>query len=253
MIQQIRTFGFYTKGFVYVVLGVLTFLAAINFGGRISNKNEVILFLEEQTFGKIILLITGLGILSYSLWRFFKSYKVIKDEEKAVKYFLSIDFFIRGVLYGSFAISILYKIFNISSIGITKENIVSEVLNLENGNYILYTLAIIVFCSALNQFYIVYEKSFLKYIQWSKEIESFSFLEKSGRFGIIARGISFLIFSWFIYKAAENNSPEEIKGTQEMFSYLHGLNFGDILMSIMALGFISYGIFQYFYARYSSY
>ncbi|MGY8909526.1 MAG: DUF1206 domain-containing protein [Flavobacteriales bacterium] len=38
-----------------------------------------------------------------------------------------------------------------------------------------------------------------------------------------------------------------------MFSYLHGQPFGDILMAIMALGFISYGIFQYFYARYSSY
>jgi hypothetical protein len=253
MIQKIRTFGFYTKGFVYVVLGVLTFLAAINFGGKISNKNEVILFLEQQTFGKIILIITGLGILSYSLWRFYKSYKVIKDEDKTVKYFLSIDFFIRGIIYGSFAISILYKVFNISGTNISKENMVSELLNFENGKYILYVLAVIVFFSALNQFFIVYQKSFLKYIQWSEEIESFSFLEKSGRFGIISRGISFLIVSWFIYQAAANNNPEQIRGTQGMFNYLHNLNFGDILMSIMALGFISYGIFQYFYARYSSY
>ena len=105
----------------------------------------------------------------------------------------------------------------------------------------------------MNQFYIVYQKNYLDNIEKSENIESFSFLEKSGKFGIGSRGVSFLIFAWFIFKTASTKNPSQVKGTQEMFSYLHSLPFGDILMAIMALGFISYGIFQYFYARYSSY
>tara|TARA_R110002072_G_scaffold2447_1_gene20259 strand:- start:1200 stop:1961 length:762 start_codon:yes stop_codon:yes gene_type:complete len=253
MMQKIRTVGFYTKGFLYIVLGILTFLAALNLGGKIANKNGVITFLQDQIFGKILLAITGLGILAYAVWRFFKAYKVLKKKDDKTKYFLSIDFFIRGIIYGSFAVSILYKVFNISSNDVSKETMVSNVLHIENGEYIIYALAIIVLFSALNQFYIVYQKSYLKHIEQSKNIESFSFLEKSGKFGIGSRGVSFLIFAWFIYKAASTKNPGKIKGTQEMFSYLHSLSFGDILMAIMALGFISYGIFQYFYARYSSY
>ena len=99
----------------------------------------------------------------------------------------------------------------------------------------------------------MYKKNYLNNIKKSENIESFSFLKKSGKFGITSRGVSFLIFAWFIYKAASTKNPDKIKGTQEMFRYLHSLSFGDILMAVMALGFISYGIFQYFYARYSTY
>ena len=253
MIQKIRTLGFYTKGFLYVVLGVLTFLAALNLGGKIANKNGVITFLQDQIFGKIFLLITGFGILAYAIWRFIKAYKVLKKENDKTKYFLSIDFFTRGIIYGSFAVSILYKVFNISSNDVSKEILASNVLDIENGQYILFALAIIVLFSALNQFYIVYQKSYLRHIEQSNNIESFSFLKKSGKFGIGSRGVSFLIFAWFIFKTASTKNPDKIKGTQEMFSYLQSQPFGDILMAIMALGFISYGIFQYFYARYSTY
>lgn len=253
MIQKIRTFGFYTKGFVYVIIGILTFLAALNLGGKVANKNGVILFLEQQLFGKILLVLVGVGILFYAIWRFYKSYKVIKKEDSKLKYFLSIDFFIRGIIYGSFAISILYKVFNINKDDVSKTDAASQVLNIENGNYLLYVIAGIIFFSAFNQFYIVIKKKYLKNIDRSRNITSFNFLKKSGAFGITSRGISFLIFSWFIFKAANTKNPNQIKGTQEMFTYLHALTFGDILMAIMALGFISYGIFQYFYARYSAY
>ncbi|QTE22784.1 DUF1206 domain-containing protein [Polaribacter cellanae] len=253
MIQKIRKFGFLTKGFVYGIIGVLTFLAALNIGGKVSDKNGVITFLENQIFGKILLLIVGLGMLSYAVWRFYKSFLVLKKEDKKTKYFMSIDFFFRGIIYSSFAVSILYKIFNQPKKGASKETLVAKVLQLEIGSYVLYAVAIIIFFSAINQFYIVYQNIFLKNIEKSKNIASFNFLEKSGKFGITSRGISFLIFAWFIFKAASQKNPDKIKGTQEMFSYLHDLTFGSVLMAIMALGFLSYGVFQYFYARYSEY
>ncbi|QTD38229.1 DUF1206 domain-containing protein [Polaribacter batillariae] len=250
MIQKVRKFGFLTKGFIYAIIGVLTFLAAMDLGGKVSDKNGVINFLENQIFGKIVLLIVGLGMLSYAVWRFYKSFLVVKKEDKKTKYFLCIDFFFRGIIYGSFAISILYKVFNQSKTRTSKETIVAKILQLEMGTYIVYAVAIIIFASAINQFYIVYQNIYLKNIEKSKNIASFNFLEKSGKFGITSRGISFLIFAWFIFKAASEKNPDKIKGTQEMFNYLHDLTLGSVLMAIMALGFLSYGVFQYFYARY---
>lgn len=253
MIKKIRKFGFLSKGFVYVTIGILTLLTALKLGGKVSDKNGVITFLENQIFGKILLIIVGFGMFSYAIWRFYKSYFVIKKEEKKTKYLLSIDYFIRGIVYSSFAISVLFKVFNQSKNGISKESAVAKILQLETGKYILYAIAIIIFFSAINQFYIVYKNIFLENVEKSKNITSFSFLEKTGKFGITARGISFLIFSWFIFKATSDKNPSKIKGTQEMFSYLQNLSFGSFLMGIMALGFISYGVFQYFYGRYSSY
>lgn len=252
MIQKVRKFGFLTKGFIYAIIGILTFLAAFDLGGKIANKNSVISFLEQQLFGKILLFILGLGMLSYANWRFYKSFIVLKKKDTKNKFIFSIDYFFRGLIYASFSLSILYQVFNLKLNRVSKETVVSKILDIENGIYILYSIAFMVLISSLNQFYIAFSKNYLKNIKKTNNIESFEFLNKSGRFGITARGISFLIFSWFIFKASSNSNPDQVKGTQEMFSYLQSLTLGNFLMAVMAIGFISYGIFQYFYARYSS-
>ena len=252
MIQKIKKYGFFTKGFVYVILGLLTFLAAIEMGGKVADKNAVITFLEDQMFGKVLLFIISLGLLSYAIWRFYKSYLVIKEKKDNQKYFISIDFFFRGIIYSSFAISILYKVINQERNGFSRNTLAEKILATNYGQIILFGIALIIFFSAINQFYIVYKKAFLKDINKNKNIESFTFLERSGKFGITSSGISFLIFAYFIFRASLENAPEKIRGTEGMFNYLHDLTFGNILMAIMALGFLSYGIFQYFYGRYSN-
>lgn len=252
MIQKLRKFGFFTKGFVYIIIGILTFLTALNFGGKISDKNGVISFLENQIFGKVLLLILSLGLMSYALSRAYKFYDVLKNEDSNKKYIAAVNYLFRTFFYGSFAVSIFLKIFNKASSDVTKETLVSRVLKIENGNIILILIGAIFFGSAINQFYKVISNSYLEDIKKSKNIASFNVLKKTGAFGIFARGISFLIFSWFIISAAFYNNPQKIKGTQEMFSFLNSLTFGNILMAIMALGFVCYGVFQYFYGRYSN-
>ncbi len=252
MIQKLRKFGFFTKGFVYIIIGILTFLTALNFGGKISDKNGVISFLENQIFGKVLLLILSLGLMSYALSRAYKFYDVLKNEDSNKKYIAAVNYLFRTFFYGSFAVSIFLKVFNKASSDVTKETLVSRVLKIENGNIILILIGAIFLGSAINQFYKVISNSYLEDIKKSKNIASFNVLKKTGAFGIFARGISFLIFSWFIISAAYYNNPQKIKGTQEMFSFLNSLTFGNILMAIMALGFVCYGVFQYFYGRYSN-
>jgi hypothetical protein len=69
---KIRTLGFFTKGMVYLLVGSLTFMAAFNWGGRISSSNNVISFLMELPLGKALVGIVSLGLLAYSLWRFYE-------------------------------------------------------------------------------------------------------------------------------------------------------------------------------------
>lgn len=41
---KIRSLGFFTKGMVYLMVGVLTFMATFNWGGSISGSNNVVRF-----------------------------------------------------------------------------------------------------------------------------------------------------------------------------------------------------------------
>lgn len=100
MILKLRKFGFLTKGFVYIIIGILTFLTALNIGGKISDKNGVISFLENQIFGKVLLLIVSLGLMSFALWRAYKFYDVLKNEDSNKKYFTAISYLFRTFFMG---------------------------------------------------------------------------------------------------------------------------------------------------------
>ncbi|MEH6766100.1 MAG: DUF1206 domain-containing protein, partial [Aequorivita antarctica] len=42
------TIGFVSKGIVYLVIGILSLLAALNMGGESSGTNQALIFLKKQ-------------------------------------------------------------------------------------------------------------------------------------------------------------------------------------------------------------
>ncbi|MCM4159112.1 DUF1206 domain-containing protein [Antarcticibacterium flavum] len=62
-IAKIRSFGFFMKGIVYMILGSLTFMAAFGWGGDVSSRRNVIKFLLDLPLGKALIGIASLGFL----------------------------------------------------------------------------------------------------------------------------------------------------------------------------------------------
>ena len=99
-IKKMARTGFVAKGMVYLLTGVLAFLAAFNLGGQKAGKLQVIDFLENQPFGKIILGALGIGLCCYALWRFIQSLQnpenINSDTKGTIK---RVSFFISGLIY----------------------------------------------------------------------------------------------------------------------------------------------------------
>jgi hypothetical protein len=249
--ETVRKIGIITKGFIYSLVGILTFLAAINYGGQVSGKNKVIGFLEQQTFGQTLVIIIASGLLLYALWRFYSAFFDGKNEGSDKKGILKrIGYFISGTIYTLLSISIFTKTPNSSNSSRTEAT--EMLINNEGGIILLYVIGIILFLVGVYQFYKGYSNKFLKEIENTGKVESKNILKKSGKYGHIARGISFGIFGFFEVVAASQKNAEAIKGLEGMFNYLQSYKWGNILMGLMAVGFFAYGVYQYFLARYSS-
>ena len=253
MIEAIRKSGIITKGFIYFLVGILTLFSALNMGGKVSGKNEVISFLKDQTFGNILLVIIAVGLAFYAFWRFYSAFLDGKNEGSDKTGILKrIGYFFSGLIYGSLAVSIISSLLNSTSNNSSKESAVAMLINNDGGIWILYLLAIILLGVGIYQFYKGYSYKFLDDINKKGNVESESLLKKSGLFGHVARGVSFAIFAFFVYKAASEKNANAVKGIQEMFNFLRDFSWGNILMGLMAIGFILYGIYQYFLATNSS-
>ncbi|WPR75096.1 DUF1206 domain-containing protein [Algoriphagus sp. NG3] len=104
--ENIARFGIATKGFVYTLMGVLIFMAAIGSRGSKSGSSDALKFLQNNTVGTILLGITAIGLVAYVFWRF---YQAIKDPDKEGNDYKGIGnrigFFSSGVFYGLLAFS----------------------------------------------------------------------------------------------------------------------------------------------------
>ena len=253
MTAKIRKIGIITKGIVYSLLGILTFLASIGYGGKISGKNEVILFLEDQVLGNILLILLSVGLFCYSYWKLYSAFLDGKNEgtdkfgiTKRIGYFFS------GLMYATLAISIILRILKSNSGNNTKQTATRTLLESDGGVLLLSLISAILFGVGIYQIHKGYSQKFLKNINFRNTNNAKEILSKIGTSGYIARGISFLIFSFFVFTALKTNESQKIKGIQVMFNFLHSFAWGNILMGLMSLGFLCYGVYQYFLARHSS-
>ena len=107
-IAKIRSAGLFAKGVVYILIGALTFMAAIGEGGDVASTDGVIRFFLGLPFGKVIGGTVAIGLAAYSIWRF---YQVIflpnenKQNDKFKSSFRRIRFFYSGAIYGFLAYS----------------------------------------------------------------------------------------------------------------------------------------------------
>lgn len=250
-LQTTAIIGFISKGFVYVVIGVLSFLAALNLGGQSSGTNSALLFLKKQPFGQFLLTALAVGLLCYSYWMFIRS---IKDPEnigrnKNAK-LIRFGIFTTAIVYVFVAILAFYHLFNFK---VEKNN--TRYLDFM-GTKILSTVFICVGIILLIQAIVlvvgIFKGSLLEQFHIEGRVGSRA-LQVGGKFGFYSRAFVVAIIAYFFLRAGIYSGNHEIKGIQDAFSFLDQSFIGRILMSFTAVGFISYGLFYILLSRYRTF
>ncbi|WP_378185357.1 DUF1206 domain-containing protein [Aquimarina sp. W85] len=251
-IKKIAKIGFGAKGLVYLLTGLLTLLAAFNVGGQKAGKLQVIEFLEQQAFGKIILAILGIGLLCYAFWRFIQSIQNPEGIDSDLKGSMKrIGFFISGVIYAILGGISIWEIFNESSSSGSSKN---SLLSSEYGEYLLIIIGVLMGIKAAHQFIKAIKGDFLNQFNLSSisDIKKRKLIKNIGYAGLISRGIVISIVSYFFIKAGLDafNSTTSIKGTTDAFSFIQKNSSGPWLLGLVSAGLACYGIYMFCKIRY---
>lgn len=251
-LKKIARTGYVAKGVVYGIIGALTFMAAFNLGGQKTGKTGVIKFLEEQSFGNVLLVLIILGLLCYVAWRFIQAFQdpenIGSDKKSKVK---KLAFFISGLVYLALAFYALKTLLdaNSSSGGSTKA---FEFLNGDIGVLIFAIIGLSLAGTSIFQLRKAYTGKFLEKFNYQSisEKKKRKTIKTTGYLGIIARAIIFGILSFFFLKAAYHSNTNNIQSTTDAFSFLQNSSYGSWLMGIVAAGFVCYAIYMFAMARY---
>lgn len=253
-IKKVKQFGFYSKGIVYSLIGILAALVAFNLGGDIKDTAGIADYLYDLPGGVVLTAIIALGLVAHGLWRFYEAAVDPHAEADKTRIGPRIQFAYSGFFYAAIGFSFAKPLLNISSSseGESQQAALAMLLEKDWGIWAVWILAIGMAGNAIWQFYLGISGEFMIQIDENPDSKNeYNLVKRSGRYGYVARGVVFGVISYFLVRVSLAQNANELEDTEGAFQYLLNLPYGSFLMGAVALGMLGFGIFCIMVARHS--
>ena len=244
--------GYAARGVVYLIVGGLAVLAALGGGGRTTDSEGALRTILQQPFGEVLLALVGLGLVGYAIWRLVQA---IADPDghgtDARGLAIRGGLLVSAVTHSLLALFALSLIFGWgSSVGGDSgaQDWTAWLLQQPFGRWLVALIGVAVIGAGIAHMIKGYRAEFTKYLRMDPAT-----LEKLSpicRFGLIARGVVFLIIGGFLAVAAWRFSSGDVVGMQGALDTLQQQPYGWILLAVVALGLFAFGVYSLIEARY---
>jgi hypothetical protein len=244
-------FGFFAKGVVYCLLGILTSLAVIGLGGGKADTNFLFgTLLKKPISGKIALAVIALGMIAHAIFRLIQGFLDPEKRGKSYKALATrVGLSASGFAYLALSTNVIQLIFEISKYSgdnnFTTRSWVSKLLIKPWGQYLIGTIALVFFGRALWKIIKAFRLKVEKKIDDEKIEGRYTyFIDFTAKFGYISRGIIFGVIGYFFIRAAVKSNPGEVKDTIGAYNVLEAAMPGGWLLGLISAGLVGYGVFM---------
>jgi hypothetical protein len=259
---RLARLGFCARGVVYVIIGVLAFQVARtggNASGEEASKDGALREIAERSFGGPLLAVLAVGLAGYALWRFTEALWGKQDEDDEKKRTAKrVGSFGKGALYTALLVSTLRFMANGPSQGQGQgggeqgeKSLTAKVLDLPAGQWIVGAIGAAIIVGGV---YLVYRGAAQKFEKRLDTAEMGpamgSTVEVLGTVGLIARGVVTGLAGFLLLKAALDYDPNKAVGLDGTLKTIAGQTYGQVLLTITAIGVVAYGLYSFAEARY---
>jgi hypothetical protein len=249
--------GFAARSSVYLIIGALAMAAAVGRRGPTPGVRGALLDLVHAPFGQILALAIGVGMLAFAIWR---SVQALADTDNRDFRFggvmIRLGELISAVIYVSLAVYATAIAFGWHSAA-TRATISgnagarswsARALSVPGGQEALAVVGGIVVGVGVGQIVLGWQGYYRRHLALSERKEKW--LNPICKFGLIARGMVFVIIGIFICVAALQARPAAARGFGGALQSLLAQPFGRVLLFIVALGLLAFAVYSLIEAIY---
>jgi fumarate reductase subunit D len=253
VLALLERLGYAVRGALYAVMGLLALGIAVSVGpGQATDLSGSLVFLAANPFGKLVLIVAAVGLSAYSLWGFIRAiYDPLHRGRDAAGYAARLGFVSSAVSYAAivlFAIQLL--IGSTAASGNGTKTTIASILTHPGGGWLTVAIGLIAILVGLGQFLEAYRATFQRDLKDTAMSDSErTWAIRLGRFGMFARGVTFLVIGWFLIQAGLHHDANQVQGFGGAFAFLLGQPFGRVVLGIIALGFVALGLHSFACAR----
>ncbi|MBA3707856.1 MAG: DUF1206 domain-containing protein [Planctomycetes bacterium] len=254
--QALARWGLLVKGVIFLMIGSLAGLAALDLGGDFINAYGVMQKIATHLFGILLLIVVMTGNFGYAL---FKLVAAVFDTDRkgsnAIGLLKRLSMLIKSLLYiglGFLALQVLFGLPGGDGSGDTlAKSIAAKLSRHVFGQWMVVLLGVYLVLMGFVQFYMIYTA----YIGRRLAIDEISrglyrTILTLARLGYAARGVVAIVTGGFVCIAGWYNDPSSARGLGGALKWLGEQAYIPYLLGAVAAGLCSYGVFEILLARY---
>jgi hypothetical protein len=247
--------GYAAKGIVYCLIGAIAIFAAIGMTQDIRDQRGVMHTILAQPLGRTLLAIMAAGLICYTLWYFAQA---ILDPEHngASPKALAKRFgqFCKGVFHLTIVVAIVKLIAGLdtdNSTDATARDWTEFLMAFPLGIWLVGAVGLGFLAYGVYQLYRAWKIKLDEQLNLSRfGAKARWWIISLSRFGLFARAVLFGTIGVFLLVAAMRTNPQDARGIAAAMRTLEEQPYGSLLLVAVALGVISYGLYQFVRARY---
>jgi hypothetical protein len=255
-VEVMARLGYGARGLIYFIMGVLAVQFAVGAGGAAADQQGAIAVIGKQPFGRVLLWITLVGLISYALWGLVRAILDPLHKGHDMKGIMErVGFMFSAISYGILIFPTYAMItggakqVHNGAQGEKTQAYVSKILQMPMGRWAVGIVGIIVVGVGLLQIYQGIRTHFDSQIHLrSLSQRTLMWVKRLGRFGTVARGIIFALIGIFLALAAYHTNPGQAKGFDGALMSLMHQPYGPYLMGLVAFGLAAMGVYSFFIA-----
>jgi hypothetical protein len=251
-LERLARAGYAARGAVYALVGFLAVETALGARSRPTDTRGA---LQEMAGRSLALLwAVAIGLAGYALWRIVQGLLNPERKKNDLKGLAHrVGRVGSGLIYGGLALAAVRIALgahgggDASSYRVWTAKLMSEPF----GRWLVAAVGIGVIAGGLFQIRRGWTEKFRQEIRLQEmDATERKVALNSGKLGLIARGVVFLISGWFLIQAAWRFDPRQARGLGGALAALAGQPHGAVLLGLVAVGLIAFGAYSILLARY---
>lgn len=242
--------GYAARGTVYLLVGGLAALAAIGEGGQTEGSRGALERVLIAPLGEFLLAILALGLAGYAVWRCIQAladtdHHGLSPKGLTIRAGLLVSS-ITHLLLGVFAISLIFTLGGSSGGG--SKGLAHWLMTQPFGRWMVAAVGILMIGAGLAHGLKGARATFDQHFDMPMETQRWAY--PICRFGLVIRGVVFVIAGNFFVIAAYHLNPNEAGGLAEVFDTFRSLRFSNWLVGFVAMGLLAFGMYSLLEAVY---
>lgn len=232
--------GYVARGAVFLIIGYFAFRAAFASGEAMDSKDAVGQ-IAGSAFGTILLGLLVLALSCFAAWRIVQVVFDVDHHGTDTKgLFVRVGLIFSALAYGALAFYAASLLIGMARGG-GSNGLVAKAYEAGYGVWLTYLIAAGMAAAGAAHIFKGAKAGFEKYMEIPEGVRSW--LTPVCQFGLIARGVTFLVLAGLLFSGAASYASGDTPGLDTALAAMEGWSYGWALLSLTGLGLMAFGIY----------